>query len=335
MSIESDKLVLQKIYEVCDGKSWIQSTNWMSNKPLGEWFGVTVENGRVTELNLSNNMLRGKIPIEIDELYEVKVLNLSGNSLEGKIPSTIGEMKNVEVLNLSDNNLSGAVPSALGKLPSPRVIALDNNNLSGEIPMAVSDLVIQGNDQGQPVQITMAGNPDLAMSTFDAIRTVTGLNRPEHKPEMTITEVQSGLYITAFRDIEDKDSLRSLGVTTEINFAPTQCLTGPNYYGPDVKYVEFNVTDTPEANVKQYFDEVNKVIDESIRSGGGAVVHCYNSISRATVFVIAYLMKENKISALEAIALLKQRWDTVWPNDGFVNQLIEYENELGIASSGK
>jgi len=206
-------------------------------------------------------------------------------------------------------------------------------SLPGTVPTTVVDLATQGNDLGQPVQVTVTGNPNLAMSTFDAIRTVTGLQRPEHKPEMTITEVQRGLYISAFSDIEDKASLRPLGVTVEVNLAPSQCRTGPDYYGPDVTYAEFDVGDTPDTNVRQYFDEVNKVIDDAIGSGGGVVVHCFKSISRATVFVIAYLMKDKGISAVEAVTLLKQKWETVWPNDGFVNQLIEYEADL--ASHGR
>ena len=44
----------------------VESDNWLSDAPLGEWHGViTDDDGRVTELNLEPNGLSGEIPPEL------------------------------------------------------------------------------------------------------------------------------------------------------------------------------------------------------------------------------------------------------------------------------
>jgi hypothetical protein len=48
----------------------------------------------------------------------------------------------------------------------------------------------------------------------------------------------------------------------------------------------------------------------------------------SAVFVIAYLMKHWKMSALEATRAVKAKWDACWPCDRFTFQLVEYEKEL-------
>merc|ERR1719201_2908124 len=64
--------------------------------------------------------------------------------------------------------------------------------------------------------------------------------------------------------------------------------------------------------------------------GGGAMIHCYASLSRSAAFVLAYMMKEKKITLEQAIVEMRTKWDATWPNDSFVQQLLEYEKELGL-----
>ena len=47
-------------------------------------------NGRVTELDLSGNNLRGTLPAELASLTELASLDLSGNQLRGQIPDVRG-----------------------------------------------------------------------------------------------------------------------------------------------------------------------------------------------------------------------------------------------------
>ncbi len=51
--------------------------NWLSDKPLSEWYGViTDELGRVTELRLQNNRVGGTIPPEVGQLSNLNRLLL-------------------------------------------------------------------------------------------------------------------------------------------------------------------------------------------------------------------------------------------------------------------
>ena len=53
-TLESDRDVLVEFYKATDGPNWIDNTNWLSDAPIGEWYGVTAdENGRVIELVLA------------------------------------------------------------------------------------------------------------------------------------------------------------------------------------------------------------------------------------------------------------------------------------------
>ena len=56
----SDRAGLVALYNATDGLNWRENTNWLSDAPIGEWHGVTTgPNGRVIELSLHSNELRG------------------------------------------------------------------------------------------------------------------------------------------------------------------------------------------------------------------------------------------------------------------------------------
>lgn len=65
------------------------------------------------------------------------------------------------------------------------------------------------------------------------------------------------------------------------------------------------------------------------RDGKAVLVHCKKGISRSSSTVIAYAMKEYGLSADEAIAHVRKRRQCIAPNDGFLNQLRQYEGKLG------
>ncbi|XBI88165.1 hypothetical protein VPH35_026157 [Triticum aestivum] len=74
-------------------------------------------------IDLSANMLWGKIPMEMGNLSHIKSLNLSNNFFTGSIPATFANLSEIESLDLSENRLSGSVFSVaynnlLGCLPA-------------------------------------------------------------------------------------------------------------------------------------------------------------------------------------------------------------------------
>ena len=64
----SNREALIALYESTGGESWTNTINseqpWLVNDPdssISDWFGVTVEDGLVTRLDLPNNNLSGQI----------------------------------------------------------------------------------------------------------------------------------------------------------------------------------------------------------------------------------------------------------------------------------
>ncbi|MYE42379.1 MAG: hypothetical protein F4X27_19455, partial [Chloroflexi bacterium] len=162
----SDRDVLVALYNATDGANWENNDNWLSNAPLGEWYGVDADgSGRVTrvvftignglngvlpvelgnltnlkELSLGWNELSGEIPPWLDSLARLEVLRLEGNELSGEIPTELGSLRKLEELSLGWNQLRGNIPPELGSLAGLRELSLSHNLLTGEIPHELGNL---------------------------------------------------------------------------------------------------------------------------------------------------------------------------------------------------
>ena len=130
-----DRAALVALYEATEGPNWVNNENWLTDAPLGDWYGIGTDGGeRVTTIALEENALAGPIPPEIGRLANLKTLELSNNGLSGSIPSEIGRLANLEFLNLPINNLTGPLPPELGKLMNLWWLQLATNALEGPIP---------------------------------------------------------------------------------------------------------------------------------------------------------------------------------------------------------
>ena len=137
----SDRGILVALYNATDGPNWIDSDNWLTDAPLGSWYGVeTNALGRVTELNLPFKDLSGPIPPELGKLTNLTDLDLRWNELSGPIPPELGKLTNLKELDLGQNALSGPVPPELGNLTNLTYLRLNSNNLSGPIPPELGNL---------------------------------------------------------------------------------------------------------------------------------------------------------------------------------------------------
>ena len=83
-----DRAALVALYDATGGPNWVDSTNWLSDLPVADWFGVAADadDGRVIGLGLPDNQLSGQIPPEIGSLDKLVSLSLTGNQLSGEIP---------------------------------------------------------------------------------------------------------------------------------------------------------------------------------------------------------------------------------------------------------
>ena len=138
---ETDREALVALYDATDGDNWSNNANWLSDKALGEWSGVTTDSeGRVTDLDLDFRDLRGEIPPELGNLMNLMVLELQDNDLSGEIPPELGGLANLRVLALGNNDLTGEIPGELGSLSNLTGLALQGNELEGDIPIELAGL---------------------------------------------------------------------------------------------------------------------------------------------------------------------------------------------------
>jgi hypothetical protein len=114
ISVELDRRVeraaLRALYEGSGGPRWKDRDNWLDETDLfsfSEWYEVmTDDDGRVMELDLSDNGLSGELGRELEALGSLYSLDLSGNpDLSGELPRGLMELSALEVVNIEDTGM--------------------------------------------------------------------------------------------------------------------------------------------------------------------------------------------------------------------------------------
>ncbi|MBR4381846.1 MAG: hypothetical protein IKP48_11410 [Bacteroidaceae bacterium] len=133
---KSERDILMDLYYATDGAHWTVNTNWGSDKPLNEWYGVRTYNGSVYDIDLQQNNLNGYIPQSIGGLKNLNYFYVSDNSLSGAIPDGLWTLTQLRGLDLSSNTgLSGSLPENIGDLTNLYYLGLYQcSKIGGEIP---------------------------------------------------------------------------------------------------------------------------------------------------------------------------------------------------------
>ena len=140
-SVEDDRTALASLHDATGGTGWAYSTNWLTEAPLGDWYGIETDgDGRVVAVSLPRNGLSGEIPSALGDLDRLEELWLTANDLTGAIPSELGDLDHLEVLSLAANGLTGGIPAALDDLTGLEQLNLNDNALNGSLPDTIGDL---------------------------------------------------------------------------------------------------------------------------------------------------------------------------------------------------
>lgn len=154
LEMAGEREALVAFYKAMDGDHWKNNTNWCSDKPLNEWYGVGTTDitdlEHVAGLLLRNNNLRGSIPPVIAELPHLRYLDLGSNPLTGEIPDELYDCTLLESILLpgdgyiyqdgSNPGLSGTISPKIGNLVYLEELDLFDNSLTGEIPPEIGNL---------------------------------------------------------------------------------------------------------------------------------------------------------------------------------------------------
>ena len=136
--------------------------------------------------------------------------------------------------------------------------------------------------------------------------------------------LDDALYLTNWRGAEDAAATKRLGITHVLSvgaeFAGSTPLEG-------VKYWQHDVQDDEEQRdvLSAAFDASAEFIAAALAGGVRALVHCAAGISRSSTIVLAYLVARRGYTLREAFEHVHARRRVVWPNDGFMEALIQLE----------
>jgi hypothetical protein len=138
-----------------------------------------------------------------------------------------------------------------------------------------------------------------------------------------ISHITDNLFLGSINGASSKDLLKEKSIQIIINITPEQ----PKY-PDDFEYHNIPILDNPFVKISEHFDETYKLIKKAKESNKNVFVHCMAGISRSATIIIAYLMKENKMTLNKAYTFVKEKRRIIEPNFSFYCQLVEYEKTL-------
>jgi Leucine-rich repeat (LRR) protein len=141
VTAQPDYAALVAFYNATGGPNWIDKTNWLTSAPLDTWFGLSTDiEGRVNEITLDANNLRGILPENLGDLDKLESLSLRFNYLEGELPASLWQITSLDGLYLDANQLEGEISPDIQNLSNLIELMLNNNGFSGEFPAEISSL---------------------------------------------------------------------------------------------------------------------------------------------------------------------------------------------------
>ncbi|KAH9677429.1 hypothetical protein KPL71_025371 [Citrus sinensis] len=102
-------------------------------------FLCSISGHKLMYLDLSNNLLSGRLPDCWLLFDRLGILDLANNNFSGKIPDSMGSLPNIQILSLHNNRLTGELPSTLQNCLLLKLMDLGRNALSGEIPTWIGE----------------------------------------------------------------------------------------------------------------------------------------------------------------------------------------------------
>lgn len=181
--LAKERKILEEFYRAAGGDSWTEKNGWMQAEvPLGDWFGVKVyDDGRVKELVLSFNNLKGKITPDICKLKKLKKLEIKGADFkDSSIPENIGDLTELTDLTLKFCSLSGSIPKSIKKLNKLEGVDFASNFLSGNLPEELGEatnlkrLEISRNNFSGSVPDSWKNLTNLELVFFNFNKNITG-----------------------------------------------------------------------------------------------------------------------------------------------------------------
>lgn len=132
---ERERKALTEFYNALGGPDWIERDFWGSDRPVGEWHGVTTDSeGYVVQLTIYDNNLTGPLSAAVCRLERLHTLHLSFNKITSQLPDGLGQCRALRNLWIKGNKVTGRLPDSVATLPELEYLDLHANDMSGPLP---------------------------------------------------------------------------------------------------------------------------------------------------------------------------------------------------------
>lgn len=139
------------------------------------------------------------------------------------------------------------------------------------------------------------------------------------------SRVLPGLYIGNIHAANDQAFMLNKRINGIIDLAnaPQQVK-----FSRSIRVYKINIDDNATANIKPWLKHTYNFIEEHMDKNQSVLIFCRAGVSRSATIIIHYLMRRYNISYYDAYRFLKAKRPHVQPNEGFVRQLQDVEDEL-------
>ena len=119
--------------------------------------------------------------------------------------------------------------------------------------------------------------------------------------DISLFEVYGGIFMGPFQAGFKTGELIEAGVTHILNVTCKAYTKRDRFF----KYLDLQIYDEPQENVKKYFRITNRFINEALNSGGKVLIHSIEGKSRCATFILAYLICNEGIKLKDGLAMLR------------------------------
>ena len=142
-----------------------------------------------------------------------------------------------------------------------------------------------------------------------------------------LDEILPRLYLSSSDPAISKEILDSEHITHIVNVTTNVA----NKFEPEITYKKVVINDDARENLSIHFESTYEFIEKALseKNSNRVLVHCNAGVSRSATIVMAYLMQKRIFTTYaDAYKHVQFKRPIVYPNPGFVKQLLDLEVKL-------
>ncbi|CAH0489821.1 unnamed protein product [Peronospora farinosa] len=137
--------------------------------------------------------------------------------------------------------------------------------------------------------------------------------------------VDGFLYLGNFWQANSAEVIKSLQITHVANMG---AITDHRNKFEHVEYLDVAIKDNVDVDITQEFGPTIEFIQKAAEGNGRVLIHCVQGVSRSSTICIYYMMLKTKCTLSAAYSHVLKCRPLIFPNRGFMEQLIANERQL-------